>query len=255
MSGISPDSLINYSAGLDPAKFSFSAPKKINTGVIINVSYNGRPLVMRTPPLTTPFGADKGYKAEGGKQENESNKTTVMLDVPATESAAALKRAIMTVDDVFHKHVSANAAVIFGDGGLALKAKPLADKLKEVEAGTLKVYTALKPGDDSYAPKIKLSFPQTGANVINIKGGKPMEALDIGRGDQVTAVFRVKGMFVNAMMVTPQLEAAMVAVRAGSSADASAIFADIIEADAGEPSEPKAGDKRKASDETLLDEW
>jgi hypothetical protein len=157
---------------------------------------------------------------------------------------APFKRALQLVDELFAKHVASEAHNIYGDAGMGLKAKALEGKLKEVEAGTLKMYSALKAADDKYAPKIKVSFPASGAKVINTKGGKPMEPVDIQRGDQVTAVVRIKGMFFNSMLVSTQLEAALVAVRTGSAVDASAIFADIIEQD--DEAGPAPGAKRKA---------
>ena len=249
MAGISPDSLINYADGLSLSKFSFSAPKKLSAGikgVVVNVFYDGQQLILKTPPLITPFGTSTGFKGAGGKapSENESNKTTIDLDVPNAETCTAFKRALLTVDEAFANYVASEAPLIFGEAGLGLKSKDMENKLREITSGTLKVYTCLRSSDEKYAPKIKLTFPQSGAKVINTKGGKPMEAADIARGNQVTAVFRIKGLFVSPMMVTTQMEAALVAVRGAAAVDATAIFADIIEVD-DEP-EPEVGAKRKA---------
>jgi hypothetical protein len=51
----------------DVSKISFGVPKNLdNGGKIIPIAYEGRPLVLQTPKLTTPYGANRWDNDRGG---------------------------------------------------------------------------------------------------------------------------------------------------------------------------------------------
>jgi hypothetical protein len=235
--------------GLDASKISFAAPKKLTNGVVVSMHYDGKPLILKTPRLVCPFDVTRGFKGKdgaGAAEPKESNKTEISLNVPDTPANAALSSALKVVNDAIKSHIEREAPTIFGESGLNLKPKDLADMLKAVQSDTLKAYYALRTDDEKYAPKLKLKIPDSATMVNNKNPPQSISAEEIKRNSSVTAYFKVRGFFANSLLVSVQLEAAALCVSGSASMDVKDLFADDIEDD---DTTPGKGTKRSRDDD------
>lgn len=122
----SPSDIVDYTKGLDPSKFAFSAARKLDkvSGATVNMTYDGKALFLLAPPLVTPFGVGI-YKGKDGeaKKDNESKKPTMTLNLPDDEATKAFRAAIGVIDAAVLAHLKKDAAGIFGENGFGLKVR------------------------------------------------------------------------------------------------------------------------------------
>jgi hypothetical protein len=243
----------DLSVPLDKAKLSFSAPRPIVkgnnqlTGVQVQVSYEGKPLVFKTRFLKLPFGVSKGYNGGGGGGggDGDNNKPKIDLDLPVTPDNQPLRDALNAVEEALKDHIKTEASNIFGDTGLALKNKALADKLKEVAADTIKFYGIMRQNNDKYDPKLKLGLSPD-FEAFNRKGLKKMAIDDIPKMCDMTAVFRIRGLYISGLMVTVQADALLACVSLTKTVDTKSIFAADAEPDEeGDGGDEDGDDKAK----------
>jgi hypothetical protein len=197
------------------SKLAFSTPQKTNHGVIVDVTYDNAPLVLKTAPLRLAFDASIYY-----------DKREIQLDVPRTEEHASLRRALQSVNERVVPFVRASAGAVFGRHGMDLKHKTPEDKCNELNDGTFKMYLALPPSENTaYGEKLKLKWNRYSEVAIVDVDNKPLTAYDLERGALVTAVFRVRSLFINEALLSLRLEAVALLVAGVKGADTAALFA------------------------------
>jgi hypothetical protein len=226
-------SILN-AASFDVKKLAFSAPKKLDNGATVNISYDGAPLVIKSRPMRVAFDLSKGFVGKGAqKTAADSNKYELQLEAPDNSDNAPMRTVIKAVNDAIKEYIKTHGPALYGEGGLGLKGKALADKLKEIDVDTLKSYYALPPSADArYSDKLKLKWnPSQDVKVVDKKNqAVPVE--ELVRGVMATCVFKVRGIFVNSLLMSVQLDAVAFCIQGGASISTLDLFADELDEDA-----------------------
>ena len=251
---------VDFNKPFDKKKLSFGALKKLDQGGVINITYDGNKIVMRTDKfLQAPYGISLPYsqrtKNGGGAADaapagkGESNKCSIDVSLDAAQSPK-MHAWIVALQDACIEYIKNNGSAIFGLEGLNMKKGALAEKLAELAAGTTKIYKLLKTNDDGYPPKLCIKFPNNSdlVTIVNTKN-QLMKHTDVGKGSMVTVLFAVSGIFVNGLMATIQTQAQAICARGSAALDTSKIFEDVLDADAEASPEASPVAKRKREDD------
>jgi hypothetical protein len=233
-------STVDFNVPFNKSKIVFGPLKKLEQGGVINVKYNGNPIVIRTPCLKAPYGvslpfsqrAGKGGASDAAPGKGDSNKCTIDVSIDTNEHAA-LYAWLCALQEACIAHIQSHGVQIFGSDGLNFKKGPLAEKLAELAAGTTKIYKMVKVSDDGYPPKIGIKFPNNSdaVTIVNSKNQR-INHTDVGKGSTVTVLFGVSGLFVNGLMSTIQTQAQAICARSNAAIDTSKIFEDVLDEDA-----------------------
>jgi len=235
---------------------TFEGPNKHEKGAYVNILYNGKPLHLKLPALTTTWGARRG----GDDPASAKGAVKLQLEVPentARPEFNQLLAALKTIDAAVDDHVTANAAKVFGESGVNLKGKTLENTLKSIELKTFQKYGAYRKKSDKYPPSLQVklaSDTKTGDMRTKIfarrqGGGGGMVTMnweDVVKGSEVTAYVTVKGYFVNLNMITVQAEASSMLVSPAYEATAADLFPEFA---AAEPAEESHKRKRDGGDD------
>ena len=238
-------------ATFDASKVTFSEVKKLEKGGSINILYEGKPLVIKSRALRVPFNVNQGFqgkpkKGEAPAEPKPDDKFELQLDLPDSDENKPMRAVLDAIDKAFMVHLTKNATTIYGETGLGLKAKALADSLKAVAAGTSKTYPLIKASDNAaYPDKFRLKWAPNSPVQIISKKNTPLAPKDIVRGSSVTAIFKIRGYFISEVMVSAQVDPIALCVAAGATIDASALFADDLDEDAEVPAASSEGSPNK----------
>ena len=92
-------------------------------------------------------------------------------------------------------------------------------------AGGLTKYLLLRlPKEDSYSKFLRLGIPPSGCDYMD-KQGKEITMEDVAPQSTVSAVMKVRGFFINALMMSVQVDAVQVITRNAARVNKTAIFA------------------------------
>ena len=177
------------------ANVSFTEPKKNQMGghnVLINYNHNGRsgPLIIQTPRLRAPFGADRQVPDGGGPV-----RYTLNLSVNNDGAAGQFFEFIKNLEETV-----LNAGVDLSDKWFGKK------KSKEVVAELMRSVVKYPKEKDKYDPtvKIKLPYNDKGAqfnvedekkNPINVWLDGEIDLSAIPKGSEVIGVIQCTGVY------------------------------------------------------------
>ena len=207
----------------------FGTPKKLDQGGVIGITYDGEigALRIKIPAGRVPFDCSKGYQDKGSKLE-------LKIELPDTPEFAVARRVLAEIDKAARNHLRDAASDICST--IALKGA----KEKELRAGT-NFHGLLRAATNPRYPDsltLKWTAPDPTKSsardvaIVDIQN-HPVRWETIKRDAMVTAVIRIKGVFVNTSLVSIQVEPiALCVVSAKKEVATDELFADEIEAHA-----------------------
>ena len=186
----------------------FAAPKKLDQGGVIGITYNGEnALTIKLPVGRVPFDCSKGYQDKGTKIE-------MKIELPAASPEFEVARRVLSeIDTAVRNHLRDAASDICA--AIVLKGA----KEKDLRAG-INFHGLLRPSTKPrYPDSVTLKWaapdptkPSTKDVAIVDIQNNPVNWETIKRGAQVVAVIRVKGVFVNTNLAAVQVEPMAVCV-------------------------------------------
>ena len=208
----------------------FGTPKKLDQGGVIGITYDGEigALRIKIPAGRIPFDCSKGYQDKGSKLE-------LKIELPDTPEFAVARRVLAEIDKAARNHLRDAASDICST--IAMKGA----KEKELRAGAnfhglLRAATNAKYPDSltlKWTAPDPAKAPSTRDVVIVDTQNRPVRWETIKRDAMVTAVVRIKGVFVNTSLTSIQVEPiAMCVVSAKKEVATVELFADEMEAHA-----------------------
>jgi len=197
-----------------------SKPRRLPQGSALAVSYaGGAEVVIELPPARVPFGLTKSGAASG--------KLELKLELPSLKEFDVARRVVASIDARVAEHLRTNAAAICS--ALGLRGKALDDKIQDLKSGT-RVYPLLRrASSEQYPDTLTLKWAEKAAPSIVDKRNRPVAWKEITRGSYVTAVIKVKGLYLNTSLASMQAEPVVLLVtpKAAFSSTAS-VFADEL---------------------------
>lgn len=245
---------IDFNKPFDSSKLVIGTLKKLDQGGVMNIQYEGNPIVVRTPALKAPYGVSLPYsqrtKNGGGVPDaapakGDSNKCSIEVSLDTNEHPK-MHAWLVAFQEACINYIQTHGTAIFGSDGLNMKKSALAEKLAELAAGTTKIYRLVKTSDDGYPPKVSIKFPANSdmVKIVNRKN-KPLKTTDVGRGDTVNVLFGISGLFVNGLMATIQTQARAICSHGSAGVSMKDIFADVMDPDADDDDDAKVSPSAK----------
>ena len=179
-------------------KLKFQAPKKLEQGGAIGMTYEGATLEMKIQAARVPFDCGMGYQGNGKKLE-------LKIEIPATAEYEKTRNALKEIEEAVRAHVRGNADVICKSIGFK------AARENDLRNGA-NFHGLLRPASDPKYPDtltMKWAEPKDGEDakikIVDI-ADKPVKWNVIKRDATVVSAIRIKGIFINSSMWTIQVE-------------------------------------------------
>ena len=199
----------------------FGTPKKLDQGGVIGITYDGEigALRIKIPAGRVPFDCSKGYQDKGSKLE-------LKIELPDTPKFAVARRVLVEIDKAARDHLRDAASDICST--IALKGA----KEKDLRAGTNFHGLLRAPTNPKYCDSITMKWMPSAKDVgiVDIDTKRPVRWETIKRDAMVTAVVRIKAIFVNTSLTSIQVEPVALLVNAEKEVATDELFADEIEA-------------------------
>lgn len=200
-------------------KLKFQAPKKLEQGGVIGMSYEGAPLEMKIQASRVPFDCVMGFKGEG-------KKLVLQLEIPDTADYKKTRDVMKQIEEAARAHVRDNAKVICDSIGFK------AAKENDLRNGA-NFHGLLRPAKDPKYPDtltMKWAEPKDGeyakVKIVDF-ADKTVKWNVIKRDATVVSSVRIKGIFINSNMWSIQVEAvALCVISTKKEVCTSSLFAD-----------------------------
>jgi len=230
-----PISLDAFDVGL----VTFDGLKKLDNGAVVGIKYGAGDLEIKLPRARVPFDVARGY-------ENKGDKLEVKLELPADQADfQQARRVLSSIDGAVSEHLRTGADTI--PGLMKLAGRAATEKRADLASGN-KLYPILRPSNnEKYPDTVTLKWAESKAPKIVDTSNRKLPWSAIKHNSTVTAVVRVKGIFLNTSLSSVQLEPIALLIGRQTEVSTTALFSDELEADAVGDEEEDAEDGEPGS--------